>query len=116
MFEFLEKYRNSPAYKYINSPQLEEDLMEAAKKMTNKEAIEILKSNKPTSDPRKCGKELCTAVDKAIEALKKQIPKKPIPIITDDNELVCVICPNCQEIRVDCNYCAKCGQAISWEE
>lgn len=41
--------------------------------MTNAEAKAILKSNKPTSDPRKCGKELCTAVDIAIEALEKQM-------------------------------------------
>lgn len=39
--------------------------------MTYKEAIEILKRNKPTSDPRLCGKELCTACDVAIEALEK---------------------------------------------
>lgn len=39
MFEFLEKYRNSPAYKYINSSQLEEDLMEAAKMITTEQAI-----------------------------------------------------------------------------
>ena len=84
--------------------------------MKPQEAIEILKKNKPTYDTRECGKELCTAVDKAIEALKKQIPKKPIPIITDDNEFVCVICPTCQEIKVDCNYCANCGQAIDWSE
>lgn len=39
--------------------------------MTRKEAIEILKRNKPTSDPRRCGTELCEAVDMAIEALKE---------------------------------------------
>ena len=39
--------------------------------MTKKEAIEILKRNKPTSDPRRCGTELCEAVDMAIEALKE---------------------------------------------
>lgn len=44
--------------------------------MTNKEAIEILKRNKPTSDPRRCGKELCTAMDKAIEVLEKQERKE----------------------------------------
>lgn len=38
--------------------------------MTRKEAIEILKRNKPTSDPRRCGTELCEAVDMAIEALQ----------------------------------------------
>lgn len=39
--------------------------------MTRKEAIEILKRNKPTSDPRRCGIELCEAVDMAIEALQE---------------------------------------------
>ena len=115
MFRELEIYYNSPAHKYINSPQLEEDLMEAAKKMTNKEAIEILKSNKPTSDPRKCGKELCTAVDKAIEALKKQIPKKSVEIITDDNEYPYDRCPSCKrKLYIGQPYCDNCGQAIDW--
>ena len=39
--------------------------------MDRKEAIEILKKNKPTSDPRRCGIELCEAVDIAIEALQE---------------------------------------------
>ena len=43
--------------------------------MIRKEAIEILKRNKPTSDPRMCGTELCEAVDMAIEALSH--PKSP---------------------------------------
>ena len=34
------------------------------------EAIEVLKRNKPTSDPRECGRELCNAVDVAIKALQ----------------------------------------------
>ena len=40
--------------------------------MDRKEAIEILKRNKPTSDPRRCGTELCEAVDIAIAALQEQ--------------------------------------------
>lgn len=39
--------------------------------MTREEAIEILKKNKPTSDPRLCGKELCQACDMAIAALQE---------------------------------------------
>ena len=119
----LERYRNSPAHKYINSSQLEEDLKEAAKNMTNKKAIEILKRNKPISDPRKCGKELCTAVDKAIEALEKQIPKK---IIYHDNcgnpSPYQPRCPRCYEASNDTwiyageSYCEYCGQAIDWSE
>ena len=40
--------------------------------MTREEAIEILRKNRPTSDPRPCGMELCEAVDMAISALRQQ--------------------------------------------
>ena len=47
--------------------------------MDRKEAIEVLKKNKPTNDPRRCGTELCEAVDMAIEALKEP-KRKWIPV------------------------------------
>ena len=40
--------------------------------MTREEAIEILRKNRPTSDQRPCGMELCDAVDMAISALRQQ--------------------------------------------
>ena len=40
--------------------------------MTREEAIEVLKKNRPGADPRRCGLELCTAVDVAIAALLEQ--------------------------------------------
>ena len=40
--------------------------------MTREEAIEVLKKNRPGADPRRCGLELCTAVDMAIAALREQ--------------------------------------------
>ena len=40
--------------------------------MTTNEAIEILRKNRPTSDTRPCGMELCDAVDMAISALRQQ--------------------------------------------
>lgn len=40
--------------------------------MTREKAIEILRKNRPTSDPRPCGVELCDAVDMAISALRQQ--------------------------------------------
>lgn len=52
----------------------------------NHEAIKILKFNRPSSDWRKCGVELCEAVDMAITALEKQIPKKPV--LTSGDSLV----------------------------
>ena len=53
--------------------------------MTREEAIEILRKNRPTSDPRPCGVELCDAVDMAISALRQQehfrdITKKVEPL------------------------------------
>lgn len=39
--------------------------------MDYQEAIGILKRNKPTSDPRLCGKELCAACDVAISAMQE---------------------------------------------
>ena len=57
--------------------------------MTTNEAIEILRKNRPTSDPRPCGMELCEAVDMAISALRQQehfrdITKKVEPIDLDE--------------------------------
>ena len=40
--------------------------------MTREEAIEILRKNRPASDTRPCGMELCDAVDMAISALRQQ--------------------------------------------
>ena len=57
--------------------------------MTNEEAIEILRKNRPTSDPRPCGMELCDAVDMAISALRQQdhfreVTKKVEPLTLDE--------------------------------
>ena len=51
-----------------------------------------------------------------IDALEKQIPKKPLPIITDDNEYICSICPICQQRAVEVTdlYCMVCGQKLDW--
>ena len=51
------------------------------------------------------------ALEMAIDALKKQIPMKPI--LCDDEDL---ICPTC-DADVDWKYyCEKCGQKIDWSE
>ncbi|MEY8366960.1 hypothetical protein AALA22_15115 [Anaerovoracaceae bacterium 41-7] len=93
--------------------------------MTNKEAIKILEKNKPTSDPRLCGKELCQACDTAIRALKKQIPTIPDyegDGYSPDGTFVydTWICPKCEthyEVDYDdYKYCPNCGQAIDWSD
>jgi hypothetical protein len=52
----------------------------------------------------------------AITDMEKQIPKKPLDVVTDDNEFICMICPSCEQIAVEFSdkYCRRCGQAIDW--
>lgn len=92
--------------------------------MTNKDAIEILKREKPIHDTRKCGIELCEAVDTAIEALEKQTPK-PMDLEGDgyaDGVMIydTWICPRCgkhYELEYDdYDFCPNCGQALDWED
>ena len=54
--------------------------------MTREEAIEILRKNRPTSDPRPCGVELCDAVDMAIAALRQQetVANRNEPLTLDE--------------------------------
>ena len=89
--------------------------------MTNSEAIkwlneaEILDLTSGNTKDRQ-------AVDAAIEALGKQIPKKPNyykeeDIFVKDLFFVYTYCPVCEkEIVMDDMYCGCCGQAIDWEE
>ena len=83
--------------------------------MTPKEAIKQLNSVAIYLD--KC---TANAIDMAIEALEKQVPKKPLHMYKN------YYCPICKEdgwmlwddaIPNDMDkYCGKCGQAIDWEE
>lgn len=57
------------------------------------------------------------AIYTAIEAIEKQIPKKPKHIETDGFGY----CPNCGECAetmgydaIQFNFCDKCGQCIDW--
>ena len=84
------------------------------------EAIECLKSNKPTSGYLM----LQESIDMAIQALEKQMPKKPIRHTAWEN----FKCPACgsteivqydteyREYDKDCKfeYCSDCGQHLDW--
>ena len=91
--------------------------------MTHEEAIEYISERYVTmsmcltlDECRKHNK----AISMAIEALEKQIPKKPLHMHKN------YYCPICKEdgwmlwddaIPNDMDkYCGKCGQAIDWEE
>jgi hypothetical protein len=74
-----------------------------------REAIETIKSNYPTSGYYM----LCEALDTAIEALEKQLPKKPIEHSTKFAAIY--ECPTCGNIDVyGQKNCDNCGQAIDW--
>ena len=85
--------------------------------MTNEEAIKILTELKPI--PIDGFKIIAKAYDLAIEALEKQIQKKPVHMHKN------YYCPICKEdgwmlwddaVPNDMDkYCGKCGHAIDWE-
>lgn len=51
------------------------------------------------------------ALEMAIKALEKQIPKKP----KTDDRYVMYICPWCNDfVKVSHNYCQNCGQKLDW--
>lgn len=85
------------------------------------EAIECLKSNKPTSGYLM----LQEAIDMAIQALEKQIPKKPRK--TDSyrgvlKRIYAYVCPTCGNVclekymneRQNTMFCWNCGQRLDW--
>lgn len=84
-----------------------------------REAIETIKSNYPTSGYYM----LCEALDIAIEALEKQIPKKVEYergyINNGFTKYRMAKCPNCdrwRSSRDEIIYCSKCGQRLDWSE
>ena len=80
-----------------------------------REAIEIIKSNYPTSGYYM----LCEALDTAIEALEKQLPKKPKQ--ADEQRIrYCTthVCPGCGKefTGMVSEYCYHCGQRIEHDD
>ena len=87
--------------------------------MTYEEAIKVLRVildpyGYPFGEKSKCYQYDLEAINKAIEALEKQIPKKPYDIVH---------CPLCKiEVELQpidteqVTYCLHCGQAIDWSD
>ena len=86
--------------------------------MTYEEAIKHFKSLQKRYTKEHNGR-MCEKVNLALEALEKQIPKKPLLMHKN------YYCPICKEdgwmlwddaIPNDMDkYCGKCGQAIDWK-
>ena len=87
--------------------------------MTYEEAIKHFKSLQKRYTKEHNGR-MCEKVNLALEALEKQVPKKPLHMRKN------YYCPICKEdgwmlwddaVPNDMDkYCGKCGQAIDWEE
>ena len=73
--------------------------------MTNEQAITVLNMIEAHGDLAIKAKEL------AIEALRKQIPRK---CVKKDGYFVCSICRKL--VVYDDAYCHNCGKAIDWSE
>lgn len=75
------------------------------------QAIKLLEMLSSDEFQQFTSSEFDDAIYTAIEALKKQTPKKPINLT----------CPNCGLDKIDNSwwvftYCPKCGQLLDWEE
>ena len=87
--------------------------------MTPEEAIKVLRVvldpyDYPFGEKSKCYQYDLEAINKAIEALEKQIPKKPY------DTMYCPLCKIEVELQpIDTEqvtYCLHCGQAIDWSD
>ena len=78
--------------------------------MDNEKALEILKFNIAFGN---LGHIDINALDIAIQAVEKQIPKKPRPRKGFEGRCVC-----CGVVFLDrlTNYCGNCGQALDWSD
>ena len=78
--------------------------------MNYKEAISILDSFNLKSKADKYDME---ALDIGLEAIKKQMPQKPL---AETKYYGIGKCPRCGAVFLDkaTNYCGNCGQALDW--
>lgn len=90
--------------------------------MTENEAIKFMKLFREEWD-KNSKTENAKASDIAIQALEKQIPKKPYHISpVDDNDNANVECPICHCATdyainvIKKGHCWKCGQLLDWSD
>jgi uncharacterized protein (UPF0212 family) len=76
--------------------------------MTENEAINVLQLNKPFT----ASKEANNAIEMAIQALEKQMPKKPQEISWGATK--CSICGQEFGFNSHFNHCSNCGQKLDW--
>lgn len=82
--------------------------------MTIQEALKWMKTIKGLYKPLL--KEANEACDVAIQALEKQISKKPIKGKNGDLSCSCGLIIQRKNRRTCLHYCHNCGQAIDWSD
>ncbi len=90
--------------------------------MTNREAVNRIIDHMAVHkmrEPRAIN--ISTALKMAIEALEKQIPKKPLNVMESIEDLrFDWTCPTCKRQFVNAlysvNHCVDCGQKLDWGE
>lgn len=85
--------------------------------MKPEQALEILKAN----EEKTTATNYLRCKNVAIEALEKQIPKKPVVVDEDyifekDEWEKDYECPNCGNPYIDDSYCSCCGQKLDWSD
>ncbi len=90
--------------------------------MTEQEAIEYFKTGIEERKKNNMALFTISALELAISALEKQIPKKWEYAEVNDCDIY--VCPCCKEYwylegmnptQSEYNYCPNCGQALEWE-
>lgn len=89
---------------------------ERLKKMTNEEAIVILKKLWCYEKTDYDDEEIRDAIDVAIKSVNKQIKKRPLPIrAVRSGRIVDYACPICNKPVIGTGYyCWNCGQHLMW--
>ena len=83
--------------------------------MTHKELVKKLKDEAAESDLFDEEEEEWFSM--IIDALEKQIPKKPIEKFAFSDDIEAGLCPLCNEgVNEEMNFCSYCGQALEWEK
>lgn len=74
--------------------------------MNEQEAIEFIKNSDTL---RVTNKKATEAVRLSLEALEKQVAKKPV------DRFMFKECPTCGSVEIEgCGYCPECGQKLDW--
>lgn len=98
--------------------------------MTKQEAIRRIKNHNEIHSRKEpfYAKLISEALDMAVEALEKQIPKHIEEQTEDDRKFIDYVCPNCkttlqqrmkgatQTTIYKYEHCIFCGQALDWSD